>query len=159
MNLRLFLHVARDSLAIVVFCSVVALAVNMARARPIPLVARQPYRILVPCPVAAGHADEIAPTDSVLRAHETLLIDARSSSEYQTWHIEKALTMPYDFLDRIPDSRVRTVVESGASRVVVYGDGGDPDSGRELARELASRGIRNVGYVKGGAPALQGNTP
>ncbi len=38
--------------------------------------------------------------------------------------------------------------------MVVYGDGGDPDSGEQLARELAGKGIRNVGFVRGGAPAI-----
>jgi hypothetical protein len=37
---------------------------------------------------------------------------------------------------------------------MVFGDGQDPDSGEQLARELAGRGIRNVRFVQGGAPAL-----
>jgi hypothetical protein len=39
--------------------------------------------------------------------------------------------------------------------VVVVGDGEDPDSGRELARELAGKGLKNMAYVTGGAPALK----
>jgi hypothetical protein len=42
--------------------------------------------------------------------------------------------------------------------VVVFGDGGDPDSGEQLARELAGAGIRNVVFVAGGAPRLQAAT-
>jgi hypothetical protein len=50
---------------------------------------------------------------------------------------------------------VHAIAASGASQVVVFGDGKDPDSGEQLARELAGRGIRNVRFVQGGAPALE----
>ena len=38
--------------------------------------------------------------------------------------------------------------------MVVYGDGGDPDSGEQWAALLSGAGIKNVVFVKGGAPAL-----
>jgi hypothetical protein len=38
---------------------------------------------------------------------------------------------------------------------VVFGDGGNPDSGEQLAREIAGKGIRNVRFVEGGAPLLE----
>ncbi|MFH1437767.1 MAG: hypothetical protein ABIJ56_18815, partial [Pseudomonadota bacterium] len=50
---------------------------------------------------------------------------------------------------------LKEIASSGASMVVVYGDGDDPDSGKELGRELAGQGIRNVHYVEGGAPAIR----
>ncbi len=45
---------------------------------------------------------------------------------------------------------------SNAARVVVFGDGRVPDSGREMARELAGRGMVNVFYVEGGWEAARG---
>ena len=149
----------RDAVIVLVGCAALALGVNAARARPLPLVAKEPYQILVPCPVLSGQADELTPSDPSLRAAGTLLVDARSATEFGAWHADQALSIPYDFLASVPAAAVHRVLGSGASRVVVYGDGGDPDSGRELAKELAAKGIRNVGFVKGGAPALRGAAP
>ena len=39
--------------------------------------------------------------------------------------------------------------------MVVYGDGLEPDSGEELAKEIAGKGIRNVSFVQGGVKALR----
>jgi hypothetical protein len=50
----------------------------------------------------------------------------------------------------------RSIAASGASRVVVYGDGGRPDSGEHLGREISGRGIKNVFFVRGGAAAVLG---
>ena len=60
--------------------------------------------------------------------------------------------MPDDLLQAL----VETIAASGATRVVVYGDGGAPDSGEYLGREISGRGIKNVFFVTGGAPALLG---
>jgi hypothetical protein len=39
--------------------------------------------------------------------------------------------------------------------VVVYGDGGAPDTGELLAREISGHGIKHVFFVEGGAPELR----
>jgi rhodanese-related sulfurtransferase len=156
---RILLLAVRDAALVASGCAALALGVNLARAHPLPLVAKEPYQILVPCPVAAGAADELAPGDPAIRSAGVLLVDARSKGDFALWHAEKALSVPYDFLDRVPEASVRAVIESGAGRVVIYGDGGDPDSGRELAKELAARGVRSVAYLKGGAPALRRGAP
>ena len=146
-------------MVVVVGCAALALGVNAARARPLPLVAKEPYRILVPCPVISGHADELLPTDPAVQAAATLLVDARPAADFAAWHADKSINIPYDFLESVPAAAVHRVLESSAARVVVYGDGGDPDSGSELAKELSAKGIRNVAFVKGGAPALRGAPP
>ncbi len=68
--------------------------------------------------------------------------------------------MPYDWLDPVPETVLRelarSIAASRATRVVVYGDGGRPDSGEHLGREISGRGIRNVAFVRGGAAALLG---
>jgi len=156
---RFLIPALRDAAIAVVVCAALALGVNAARARPLPLVAKEPYRILVPCPVVSGHADELAPSDPAIHSAGALLVDARAAADFKAWHVEKALSIPYDFLETVPAKSVHQVLESGASRVIVYGDGGDPDSGQELAKELAAKGIRNVAFVKGGAVALRGGAP
>lgn len=128
------------------------LLVNALRPAGIPLVAQKEYEILVPCPEPLG---EVFPMEPARLSEEgTLIIDARESEDFAQWHWPAAMNVPFDFLDPVPDDTVARLIRTGARRLAVYGDGGDPDSGRELARELAGRGARNVHFVPGGAPRL-----
>lgn len=141
--------------------SVVALAVNTLRANGLPLVARTPYQVLVPCPEPGGEVTPVAPDDPALGSPRTFRIDARTPGEALAGpQLPGAINVPFDWLDPIPDRRlaelVRAIAASRATRVVVYGDGGHPDSGEHLGREISGRGIKNVSFVRGGAPALQG---
>ena len=150
------LTVLRDAALAVVVAAAVAFGVNAARRHGLALVARTPYDILKPCPVREGRVEDMQPADPRLRARGTLVIDAREVDEYARWHLEGARSIPYDFLRQTDAKRVREVLASGASLAVVYGDGADPDTGHELASDLALGGVRNVYRVVGGAPALGG---
>lgn len=136
----------------------VALAVNAFRPAGLPLVAPEPYEVLVPCPEPGGPVATVEPSDPTLRGPRVFLVDARDPGAYGRGHVPGAVNVPYDWLDPIPETALRElarrIAASGATRVVVYGDGGRPDSGEHLGREISGRGIRNVGYVRGGAPAL-----
>ncbi len=155
------LHILRDAAFAAVASAALGLGLNAVRASPLPLVQREPYALLVPCPDAQGEVAEVAPSDPLLSEPGTLAVDARSKDDFSAWHLLRAQSLPYDFLEPLSKEAVKSVAESGARRVAVYGDGSSPDSGRELAKELASKGIRNVLVVKGGAPALRpvGGTP
>jgi hypothetical protein len=139
----------------VVGSAVVALAFNAIRHDGLAMVARAPYRILVPCPETAGDVEALLAADPRLAEGRTLLIDARSRAEYDRWHAPGATHVAFDYLAPTDPAVLRQIASSGSTRVVVYGDGDDPDSGEQLARELAGKGIRNVGYVPGGARALR----
>lgn len=149
----------RDAAAIAVVAGAVGAAFNAARPSGIPFVRREPYQILVPCPDLAGETQAMPSTDPRLKEAGTLVVDARPAAEFERWRLPGARHVPFDFLEPIERVALEAIASSGAARVVVYGDGGDPDTGRELARELAGKGIRNVFYVEGGAPALRGGTP
>jgi len=149
----------RDAALVTAGCAVVAFGTNALRSMGIPVVAREPYQILVPCPDEVGESIEMAADDARLRSSGTLLIDARDTADYAAWHLERARSVPYDFLDPVNEKAVQEIASTGASVVAVYGDGAEPDSGRELAREIAGKGIRNVHHVVGGAPALQPKAP
>lgn len=149
-------RIVRDAIIATLVCSVAGLAFNAVRPSGIPLIADTTYEIFVPCPEPLGEVEPLSPGDPRIQDGKALRIDARSAEEYAAWHLPDARHVPFDYLEGVPDEVVRRVAGSGAALVVVYGDGGDPDSGREMARELAGRGVRNVFFVQGGAPALRG---
>lgn len=147
-------RVLRDAAVAGVAWAAVGLVFNALRPSGIPLVAREAYALFVPCPEPLGEVEGIDPTDLRGIGPKTLRLDARDPEAFRRWHLEGAWNVPFDYLEGVPEAVVRRVAASGAQAVLVYGDGQDPDSGRELARELAGRGVRNVLFVRGGAPAL-----
>lgn len=146
--------VARDAALVVVGSAVVAMSLNALRRDRLPWIQRAEYQILVPCPETAGQAGEVPADRALLEAPHMLVLDARSTRDYRAWHVERALHVAFDYLEPTPSDMVRRLASSGAKEVVVYGDGLDPDSGEQLARELSGKGLRNVRFVRGGAPAL-----
>lgn len=146
--------IARDALIVVAACTVVGATVNGVRANGIPYIQKTEYAILVPCPDGGGDAPGLDPHDATLWAPRTLLVDARSAADHQRWHPVAATHLAFDYLQPAAKDDVRRIASSGAARVVVFGDGANPDSGEQLARELAGAGLRNVFFVKGGADAL-----
>lgn len=152
-----------EAAAVTAVCAAVALAFNAARPRGLPLVAQQPYETMVPCPEPGGPVTMLAPDDPGIRSARTFLVDARSAEAYREGHVEGAVHVPYDWLEPLPEAGLealaRRIAASRATRVVVYGDGGRPDSGEHLGREISGRGIGNVCAVEGGAPALLGGEP
>lgn len=153
--LKTFWIVVRDAAISATVCCLIALAFNAIRPQGIPLIATEAYEIFVPCPEPLGEVQPIEPTDKRISDPKALKIDARDRNEFAEWHLADAVSIPFDYLEEVPREIVRKVAASGASIVIVYGDGLDPDSGRELARELAGRGVRNVYYVRGGADSLR----
>jgi hypothetical protein len=153
-NAVAIVRVVRDA-AILLLASVgIALASNALRRDGLPLVQRKEYDILVPCAETVGNVLEVDPQDPILADKTSLLVDARSKPAFDEWHLPAAINIPFDYLASTSEGDIRRVTSSRAARVVIYGDGEDPDSGRELGKELAGKGIRNVFAIKGGAPAL-----
>jgi hypothetical protein len=149
-----------EAVVIASLVSVGSLAVNALRSDPLPLVARVPYQTLVPCPEPGGPVEPIAVDHPAVASSRSFVIDARSRSEFDAYHLPGAVSIPYDWLDPLPDevmaALARDIAASGATRVVVYGDGGRPDSGEHLGREISGRGIKNVVFIEGGAPVVRG---
>jgi hypothetical protein len=140
--------------------STLALVVNQLRPAGLELIAGQPHQVLVPCPEPGGPVEAIEADDPRLTAPETFLVDARTRIEFEQNHVDGAVNLPFDWLDPVPEDELARLAEraaaSRARRVVVYGDGGNPDSGEHLGREISGRGIKNVFFVAGGAPKLIG---
>jgi hypothetical protein len=138
--------------------ALVAVTVNALRPDGLPLVASEPYQILVPCPEPGGPVSAVDAIDPAVRSPRSFVVDARSPAEFAAAHASAAVNLTFDWLDPVPEAALsqlaRDIAASGATRVVVYGDGGRPDSGEHLGREISGRGIKNVSFVAGGAPAL-----
>ena len=154
----------RDAAIVVAVCAAVAVILNGLRSDGIPLLQKEEYQILVPCPETTGETAAAPPNTARLLDSHVLIIDARSAREFGNWHLPRAINIPFDYLEPTPHDVIRRTASSGAREVLVYGDGSDPDSGEQLARELAGKGIRNMSFVSGGAPAIlatkqQGATP
>lgn len=155
-------RVLRDALYIVLVASSMGILSNAVRSDRLPLVAKSDYDIMVPCPEPLGQAEAIAPTDPRVHAADSLVIDARAKDEYVAWHLPAAISIPFDWLaeqeqvNRETQRVARDVARSGKHAVVIYGDGGDPDSGHQWAALLNLAGIKNVTYVAGGSAVLGG---
>lgn len=145
----------RDAAIVVAVGAVLALSINALRADGLPLVATEPYEIFVPCPEPVGDAWPLAAGDVSWGDPSELVIDARPADAFEAWHAEGAVHVAFDYLDPVAKERVSELISSGAARVVVYGDGQVPDTGEELGRELAGKGMRNVHFVDGGASAVR----
>jgi len=147
-----------EAVAITLLSVAVGLVVNAARPRGLPLIASTPYQILVPCPEPGGPVEPVSADDPELFSPRTFLVDARGPAEFQAGHLPGAVNLCYDWLDPVPEAELLAlateIASSGATRVVVYGDGGRPDSGEHLGREISGRGIKNVCFLEGGAPAV-----
>jgi len=144
-------------------CAVIALAVNAwLHPEPLPLVAEREYEVLVPCPESGGEAAPLDAADARLTSSATYVVDARAAARYSAWHLPGSRSIPYDYLEPTPPDTLcdlaQSIARSRARQVVVYGDGDAPDTGQLLAREISGHGIRNVFYVRGGAPALSAST-
>lgn len=154
--------ILRDAAILTLGASALGLGVNVFHPRGIPLVAKKAYETLAPCPVPGGEVTVCQASDPLLTEPDSLLIDARRTPEFTAWHLPGAVNVVYDYLESVPQEKLkelsRILSEKRARRLVVYGDGQDPDSGEQLGRELSGAGFKNVVFVKGGAPALRAAT-
>lgn len=150
----------RESLVVVSVAAVVGLFVNgFLNPNGIPIIAEHEYEVLVPCPEPGGEVTPVNAIESPTDSERVFWMDAQSAEDFNRWHHPQAANVAYDYLDPTPNHIIeelaRKIARSKAQRVFVYGDGDDPDTGEQLAREISGKGIRNVFFIKGGAPALR----
>ncbi len=151
--------ILRDALIITAVTSVAALAINLVHPESIPYVAEKEYEILVPCPETGGETAPLANDDPSLGSATTFIVDGRSAEDFAAYRFGSAVNVTYDYLEATPPEILRNlakrIARSKAQLVAVYGDGDNPDTGEELAKEISGYGIKNVFFIQGGAPALQ----
>jgi hypothetical protein len=158
-TLRTAAKLLKHAVLATLFAAAVSIAVNLLRSEGLPFWATKPYDILVPCPEPGGEVREMPPGDPRIVSRDTFIVDARTKEAFANWHLENAESLTYDYLDPVPDAEIvalsRAIAASRAKRVAVYGDGLVPDTGEQLGKELSGKGIKNVFFVEGGAPALE----
>jgi hypothetical protein len=146
-----------EAAVVILAGAVIALVFNALRLGRLPLVARIPYQTLVPCPEPGGPVGVLDAGASEVSSPRSFLIDARPRDEFEQHHLSGAVNVPYDWLDPVPAEILvelaHSIAASGATRVVVYGDGGRPDSGEHLGKEISGRGIKNVFFIRWGFQA------
>ncbi len=144
----------RDAGIILVLCAAFSAFFNAVRENGISFLRFEAYEVLVPCPEIIGEAEALSPALDLFRDDQVLIVDARTKEAFAARHAPSAINVPYDYLEEIPKEAVSKIAASGKARVAVYGDGAEPDSGEQLARELSGKGIKNVGFFRGGATAV-----
>jgi hypothetical protein len=149
----------RDAVAIALITSVIALLINLVHPNRIAFIAEEEYETLVPCPEPGGEVTELSADNLVIWSNAVFVVDARSQKDFEGFHFRTAINVTYDYLEPTPEPQLKQlakdIARSGAQRVVVYGDGDLPDTGEQLGKEISGFGIKNVCFVKGGAPALE----
>ena len=127
---------------------------NAVRPGGLPWAATQPYETFVPCPEPVKDVLPLDPGAFSVTDPSMLLIDARPNEAARCFQVPSALRVPFDYLRPVPDTMLKRIARSRAQKVIIFGDGGMPDNGHELARELAGGGIKNVFFVRGGIAGL-----
>ncbi len=147
--------ILRDAFIIIAVSAAAACVVNFFRSDSLPWIAARDYEVLVPCPEPMGEATAVDIGDFDGIGIRDLLIDARGRADYDNWHRPDSIHIAFDYLEPLSDEAVGRIALTKAQRIIVAGDGGDPDSGEQLAREIAGKGIKNVYFIVGGMAALK----
>jgi len=140
------------SLALVVVTCSVGFIFNLARPQGLPLVAKEPYEIFVPCPITTKEAGPAGLDELCEDLSCFFVVDARPEAEYRRAHIPRAVSIPYDPIRQLDEKTLSGLRKVKAAGILVYGDL-EINSGKLLADELASAGLRGVRYLEGGFPA------
>ncbi|MBU0553902.1 rhodanese-like domain-containing protein [Myxococcota bacterium] len=133
--------------------STVALAFNALRGEGgIPLIAKHPYEIFIPCPEARVEVAPITPDD--VPEEGVLFVDARPQARYARGHIPGARSLPYDDLFDPSPQALKGLLAAHAKLIVVYGAlDGALDTGYALAMDLVAKGVRGARPLEGGVEA------
>lgn len=79
---------------------------------------------------------------------DTIFVDARSEEEFVKGHIEKAVNIPYLFVEPVPGEAIATLRKY--ERVIVYCNTESAELSRIMAGELSYTGVKGAAYLEGG---------
>jgi rhodanese-related sulfurtransferase len=148
LSMRELYRIAFQAFAVIAFSAGLALFVNAGRDNRLPLI--MPFPPEYRCSSPGGTASPIE-TASALKAigkGDTIFVDARSEEEFARGHIEKAVNIPYLFVEPISGEVISSLRKY--ERVIVYCNTKGAELSRLMAGELSHVGVKGAGYLEGG---------
>jgi len=79
---------------------------------------------------------------------DAVFVDARPAQAFQRGHIEKAINLPYSFIDPMGEEAIRELKRYKA--VIVYCNTGDSRVSMTMAGEIYQEGVSGATYLEGG---------
>ncbi len=146
-----WIRTSLEALAIVLVAGLLAAGTNALRSDGIPW--RMPFPPEYACPslVAPGTPISVDKALEVFGRADIAWIDARKHDAFARGHIPGALSVPYSFIEPVPDEVVTRL--RPFETVIVYDNTEDAARSQRMAGELALAGVDGAIYLEGGALA------
>jgi rhodanese-related sulfurtransferase len=143
--------IARISLQIMVvtaFSAVLGLIVNDLREEGLSLVMPFPPEYRCPSRMAEGVGTGIKDALQAFGRSDVLFVDARPAEAFQKGHIQGAISIPYSFLEVVPQEAVERIKHH--RRIIIYCNSKSGERSKLMAGELSESGLKGVTYLQGG---------
>jgi rhodanese-related sulfurtransferase len=134
--------------AVTSFSAALALAVNGIRKEGLPLVMPFPPESRCPSRTAEGVGTGVKDALQALAREEVLFVDARTSEAFGKGHIWGAISVPYSFLEPVPQEAIERIKRH--KKVIVYGNSRSAERSKLMAGELSESGVKGASYLEGG---------
>jgi len=149
-------HWILQALIILVFSTIVALAVNSARSGGVAIIGNWPSPTdggegaVRPPSAEEGDPPFIDLEDAVAKfqSPDIVFIDSRSPADYELGHIKNAINIPFDYIDEAWETVIDSLDRSRG--YVVYCSGGECETSLFLGRYLSDLGFPNISVFYGG---------
>lgn len=128
--------------SLVMIAFLIAVGVNHWRSDGIPLVGDWSLQAQVSATAGNSMVIDLEEAEQLFLKDEILFLDARSADEYEAGHIQGALSLPWQEIDRYFDGLFDRLDEGVT--IVTYCDGDHCDLSHELALFLKDMGFENV---------------
>ncbi|MDF1592055.1 MAG: rhodanese-like domain-containing protein [Desulfobacterales bacterium] len=134
--------------AILIVTGMLALSVNSLRKAPLPLIGD--WSVGTQMTTVSGERLDISIVDAakLFREKAAVFIDARSAAYYEKGHIQGALNLPWQDVDRLFLSITADLLPG--TPIVTYCDGEGCNLSHDLAVFLRDMGFENVKVLAGG---------
>jgi len=144
----------KQAVIIIVFSSLLAVAVNLASSNRIPFKGNWPSiistdSVAVPPSAAEGDPEFITLDEAAAKyqSDKTIFIDARDPEDYAYGHISGSINIPYDYIDDYMDM-LRAIPKD--RDVIIYCSGTECELSLFLGRDMQYEGYEKIFVFYGG---------
>jgi len=141
-------RIAAQIAAVLLFSAGVAFVTNAMRDDRLPLVMPFPPTHQCPSSEKPGSPMDLQTALHLYGKAGTVFVDARKRDAFQHGHIEKALHIPYSFVE--PLSKESLDGLKGYTSIIVYCNSEASEASMLMAGEIAQAGINGVVYLEKG---------